>query len=173
MRYRVALAILCFVAQHDLPLLARSQTERHGVRAHYTSIAPAGGLEGRAFLPVSTQGVDVAPSPSGACAATPRLSIRASLARGPLRALKFAVPARKAGRVLLSTTDCAGAAIEATLEDGAVLVGERGYIEIQSEPSAGDPTFRGNFALTTQLRGAPLTLEGTFVVPATKKTGSP
>jgi len=160
MRFWLGLVLVCILSP------VRAQSERHGVRVHYTSLGSAGGLEGRAFLPVSTQGV-AENAPTSACPGVRRLNIQAALTRGPLRGLRLDVPSTKNGRVLLSAA-CDGAAIEAKLEDGSLLNGGRGYIEVQSEPSAADGTFRGTFALTTDLRGVPLTLEGSFVVPRAK-----
>ena len=152
---------------------AHAQAERHGIRVRYTSIAPAGGLEGRAFLPVSSQGVSEQASSDPACKAQRMLTIHASLTRGPLRALKLRMPAAKIGRAALLESACAAVQSEVTLEDGSTLKGGQGYVELQSLPSAADPTFRGSFAQTTVLRDVPVTIEGNFVVPTAKVSTAP
>lgn len=161
MRFWVGLLLLCVLGP------AAAQAERHGVRVHYTSIASAGGLEGRAFLPVSGEGIRVETATDPACSVR-YVTIRAAVARGPLRAVLLRIPTGKTGRVPLAATGCPTAIVEATLEDGSELKGGRGYVELQSQPSPTDPTFRGTFAQTSERQGTPVTLEGNFAVPAGK-----
>ncbi len=150
-----------------------AQAERHGIRVKYTSLSPEGGLEGRAFMLVSANGVSEPASAGSACKGQRPLVVFASLNRGPLRALRFRVPAQKPGRAAIGTDGCAGAEVEATLDDGSVLKGGQGYVELQSMPSAADPTFRGAFAQTTSRRDVPVTIEGNFVIPAPKVVIAP
>lgn len=164
-----ALTLLAFARLHT----AEAQNERHGLRVRYTSITPAGGLEGRAFLPVSSQSVSERASANPACNGKRVLTIHATVNRGAMRALKLQMPTQKVGRVAMADSGCTLVDIEATLEDGSVLKGGQGYVEVQSLPSAADPTFRGTFAQTTSLRDSPITIEGNFVVPAAKTSPKP
>ncbi len=143
----------------------RAWAARHGVRVHYTSIAPQGGLEGNAFLPVAPSAVRIEPHPEVACRAFSRITLTAQLPRGPLRRLLVAasVP-RTGGKSSLADGGCGQAVVETTLEDNTVLRGGQGFVEITHMPSASQPTIEGRFSQTATREGVPVTLDGTFSV---------
>jgi hypothetical protein len=148
----------------------RAWAARHGVRVHYTSIAPQGGLEGNAFLPVAPSAVRIEPHPDVACRAFSRITLTAQLPRGPLRRVILVASVPPAGgKSSLAEKGCGQAVIETTLEDNTLLRGGQGVVEITHMPSASQPTIEGRFSQTTPRDGVPVTLDGTFSVASPQK----
>ena len=146
-----------------------AQRERSGVRVRYTSIASNGGLEGRAFLPWSRNGVVTVPSERPECTGYRRITMDAALSRGQVRKVHIAASVSTGSRKgPLSGTGCAHSVIEIAMQDGTRITGGQGFVEFTRLPTTADPTYRGRFAQTAIRNGAPITVEGTFVAPVTK-----
>jgi hypothetical protein len=94
----------------------------------------------------------------------------ARLTRGAVRAVTLwaALPAAR-GLAELEGQGCTRAGIETELEDGSVLRGGQGHVQVDSAEGA-DGSIRGKFSQTVLRNGVPVTVDGTFVL---ERPGAP
>ena len=174
-----AVALLAGVAW---AALGAAQTDRQGVRIQYATVettATSGGVQGSAFLLLSSRDILVARAAAGAgaaCDTYSRVQATARLARGDVRSVTLDFTAARTGR--LSITDplgCGRTALSMELTDGSVVTATRGELSLTAIERRVGGRIAGTFSVAGVHGGAPLTIRGAFVlrVPRPATSGPP
>lgn len=158
----------CRVLAAALPLLTlaagsvlTAQPMRPGVTTSFVQIGGAtGGVDGRAYLPAVPSGVTMGTGPCGR-----QVTMNARSRTGAVREMRVVVETSGPGNIDLASSSCPRATIEATFEDGSVVTGATGSVDVQSLDEAGEPVLTARFAWSPQRNGQPMPFRGMLVVP--------
>ncbi|MCB9661738.1 MAG: hypothetical protein R3B40_12265 [Polyangiales bacterium] len=134
---------------------------RPGVRVRFASLDGQSGMQGNAFLLFSSRRISL-DSPASPCGGSHVVRAEARGSSGLIRKIELTLHLGRSGQLAVQQGGCPRAELRAELEDGTILTGGEGTVDVQRAELQSGGQVMGTYSWTATRAGAPFPTRGEF-----------